>query len=89
MLSPNDRLENVMPPIPLPARLLITWLAIFPLVSIAQAVFQSLLASWPTMLVTAITVAAVVPIAVIWVVPGLTKLYLALARRRAGAGNDG
>ncbi|KAM9862070.1 hypothetical protein ACI1US_02070 [Leucobacter sp. BZR 635] len=78
-----------MPPIPLPARLLITWLAIFPLVSIAQAVFQPLLASWPTLLVTAITVAAVVPVAVIWVVPGLTKLYFALAHRRARTGNEG
>lgn len=76
-----------MPTLPIPARLVITWLAIFPLVAMVQALLQPLLTTWPIVLVTAATTAVVVPIAVIWVVPGLTRLYLALARRRTAARN--
>lgn len=78
-----------MHPLPLPARLAITWLAIFPLVSLAQWLLRPLLAGWPELLVTAAVVTVVVPIAVTVVVPTLTRLYTAATRRRsAEAGNQ-
>lgn len=72
-----------MTPIPLPARLAVTWLAIFPLVAIAQAILQPLLAGWPPLLVTAVVMTAVVPIAVMWAVPALSRAYVALTGRRS------
>ncbi|GAA2835363.1 hypothetical protein FB468_2316 [Leucobacter komagatae] len=72
-----------MTPIPLPARLAVTWLAIFPLVAIAQAILQPLLAGWPPLLVTAAVMTVVVPIAVTWAVPALSRAYVSLASRRS------
>ncbi|UTX53257.1 hypothetical protein [Leucobacter aridicollis] len=77
-----------MPPIPLAARLVITWLAIFPLVAIAQAILQPLLADWPQLLVTAAVMTVVVPAAVTVAVPALSRAYLALTGRRASVAGD-
>lgn len=72
-----------MPTPPLPIRMVITWLAIFPLVALAQALLRPLLAGWPDLLVTAIVMSVVVPIAVTWAVPFLGRCYGRIAARRA------
>ncbi|MCS3428864.1 hypothetical protein [Leucobacter aridicollis] len=77
-----------MTQIPLLARLVITWLAIFPLVAAAQVVLQPLLAGVPQLLVTAVVMTAVVPVAVTWAVPALSRAYLALATRRTRVACD-
>ncbi|WP_051218087.1 hypothetical protein [Nocardioides insulae] len=65
-----------MPVVPLPARIVVTWLAIFPLAALVQTLLHPLTADWPPLLATAATLTLVVPNALIWAVPLLTKLYL-------------
>lgn len=77
-----------MPPISVHERAFVTWLAIFPLVSIVGALLTPFTDSWPGLLATALLTAIVVLLAVYLVVPQLTRLYLLVARRgrRAGGG---
>jgi antibiotic biosynthesis monooxygenase (ABM) superfamily enzyme len=71
-----------MPPVPLIARIAITWVAIFPLVVLAQFVTAQLIGGWPGIARTAVTMALVVPVAVTWVMPALMRGYAAVQRRR-------
>jgi antibiotic biosynthesis monooxygenase (ABM) superfamily enzyme len=61
---------------PTPARILVTFCAICPLVLIVSAILRLFTASWPGPYVTILTLAIVVPNAVLWAVPLLTKLYM-------------
>ncbi len=70
-----------MPPISIHERAFITWLAIFPLVSLVGALLASFTSTWPGLLATALLTAIVVVLAVYLVVPQLTKLYLRVLRR--------
>ena len=76
-----------MKPLPLPARLLVTWLAIFPLVVIVQFLLDFLVGTWPPLLMTALTLALVVPIALLWAVPLLSRWYAALFMRSTATDN--
>ncbi|MBF4457622.1 MULTISPECIES: hypothetical protein [unclassified Pseudoclavibacter] len=71
-----------MPPISVHERAFLTWLAIFPLVSLVGALLASIASTWPALLATALVTAIVVVLAVYLVVPQLTKLYLRVLRRR-------
>ncbi len=74
-----------MHPLPLPARLAVTWLAIFPLVLLAQALLRPLVHDWPPVLATALTMALVVPVALVWAVPLLSRWCARLLTPRAAA----
>jgi antibiotic biosynthesis monooxygenase (ABM) superfamily enzyme len=62
-------------PLPLPVRIALTWVAIFPLVLLAQYALRPLVQAWPLPLATALTMGVVVPVAVIWAVPLLSRWY--------------
>lgn len=70
-----------MPPVPLAIRMLLTWTAILPLVLIVRFALAPLVSTWPDVLGFALTVTIVVPIAVGFAVPMLTRGYHALRRR--------
>lgn len=70
-----------MPHVPLAIRMLLTWTAILPLVLLVRFALAPLVASWPDVLGFALTVTIVVPIAVGFAVPMLTRGYHALRRR--------
>lgn len=80
-------------PVPAPAhpsthvRVIITWLAIFPLVTLGLLVMMPFTSQWPLVLRTLVLTAVVVPLAVYVVVPQLMRAFMAsrdrLARRRA------
>ena len=75
------------PPAPsVHTRALITWLAIFPLVSIGMLALGPLMEGWNPVLRAFILTLLVVPAAVYVVVPRLFVVYGMLARRRAGRG---
>ncbi|WP_156762122.1 hypothetical protein [Microbacterium karelineae] len=71
-----------MPPLPLPLRIIVTWSALFPLVVVVQFALSFIAHDWPTPVVTALTLAIVVPIAVAWVVPFASRLAARLLARR-------
>lgn len=75
-----------MAPVPVLARLVITWLAIFPLVVLAQFALRAPTDDWPWPLVTALIMAFVVPPAALGTIPALTRVYIRLtgARRHSG-----
>jgi antibiotic biosynthesis monooxygenase (ABM) superfamily enzyme len=64
-------------------RAVVTWLAIFPLVSIGMLLLGPVSDSWHPILRALVLTAVVVPLAVYVVVPRLLGAYLALSRRRA------
>jgi antibiotic biosynthesis monooxygenase (ABM) superfamily enzyme len=64
-------------------RALITWLAIFPLVSLGFYTVIPLMGSAHPLLKVLVLTLIVVPLAVYLVVPNLMKAYAALASRRA------
>lgn len=64
-------------------RAVVTWLAIFPLVSIGMLLLAPVSESWHPILRALVLTAVVVPLAVYVVVPRLLGAYGALARRRA------
>lgn len=64
--------------IPLLPRMLVIWLAIFPLVLGAQTVVSPFTENWPNVLSLALTIALVVPTAVLIVFPIYTKIYFAI-----------
>lgn len=78
-----------MPPISVHERAFITWLAIFPLVSIVGAALATFTQTWPGLFATALLTAIVVLLAVYFVVPLLTKLYVRVARRGPRLGDAG
>lgn len=63
-----------MPSLALPWRMLVTWLAIYPLVVIAQALVRPVTGGWPPALVTAVVMALVIPVAMLGAVPVLMRL---------------
>lgn len=67
-----------MPHFPTPARILVTFCAICPLVLIVSTILRPFTGSWPWPFVTILTLAIVVPNAVLWAVPLLTKAYMAI-----------
>jgi antibiotic biosynthesis monooxygenase (ABM) superfamily enzyme len=64
-------------------RAVVTWLAIFPLVSIGMLLLGPVSESWHPILRALVLTAVVVPLAVYVVVPRLLGAYVALSRRRA------
>lgn len=62
-------------------RAVITWLAIFPLVSIGMLALAPLWPDWHPVLRSLLLTAIVVPLAVYLVVPQLMRLYQQLRRR--------
>ena len=64
-------------------RAVITWLAIFPLVSIGMLLLGPVSESWHPILRALVLTAVVVPLAVYIVVPRLLGVYMSLRRRRA------
>ncbi|WP_243076830.1 hypothetical protein [Microbacterium sp. SS28] len=64
-------------------RAVITWLAIFPLVSVGMLLIAPISESWHPLLRAFVLTAVVVPLAVYVVVPRLLRAYGALMRRRA------
>lgn len=85
---PSDT-ANEHRPVPPPApsvhrRALITWLAIFPLVTLAQIGLAPLLGGLPIVLGTAVLTAVVVPVAVYLVLPMLLRLNARLSARATG-----
>lgn len=66
-------------------RAVVTWLAIFPLVSIGMLVIAPFSETWHPVLRALALTAVVVPLAVYLVVPRLLGAYTALRRRSAGA----
>lgn len=80
-----------MPPTPPPlTRVVLTWLAIFPLVTVAMLLLKPLTAGLPFVLQIALMTAVVVPVAVLVVMPALFRLRGLLLRRRSvsSAGNE-
>ncbi|WP_115789988.1 hypothetical protein [Arthrobacter silvisoli] len=72
------------PPLPsIHVRAFITWLAIFPLVSLGMLTIGPLMESWHPVLRAFILTLLVVPAAVYLVVPRLFAAYGVLAKRRA------
>ncbi|MBW9093704.1 hypothetical protein JNB62_08425 [Microbacterium jejuense] len=63
-------------------RALITWIAIFPLVSVGMLLLAPISDSWHPILRALVLTAVVVPLAVYIVVPRLLRVHGALARRR-------
>lgn len=63
-------------------RAFITWLAIFPLVSIAMVLTGAFTADWHPVLKALLLSVIVVPLAVYLVVPQLFRMYGAFLRRR-------
>ncbi|MGM1016680.1 MAG: hypothetical protein ACQEW8_03975 [Actinomycetota bacterium] len=59
---------------------MITWLAILPLVTLFRFLLAPLVGGWPDLLQTALVMTLVVPVAVLWAVPLLTRAYLRLRR---------
>lgn len=77
-------LPTVTPP-PAPSvhvRAVITWLAIFPLVSVGMLLLAPISESWHPILRALVLTAVVVPLAVYVVVPRLLRVYVAALRRR-------
>jgi antibiotic biosynthesis monooxygenase (ABM) superfamily enzyme len=64
-------------------RAAITWLAIFPLVSIGMMLIGPISEAWHPVLRALVLTAVVVPTAVYVVVPRLLRVYAAIMSRRA------
>ncbi|KZE91328.1 hypothetical protein [Microbacterium sp. TNHR37B] len=79
-------LPTAMPtPPPMPSihvRAFLTWLAIFPLVTLGMTAISPLTEDWPIVLRALVLTAIVVPIAVYLAMPQLLRAHGALARRR-------
>lgn len=71
------------------ARALITWLAIFPLVTIGFYVIEPFASGWNPVMRALVLSAAVVPLAVYLVVPQLMRAYQWLRARRTRAAGSG
>ena len=82
--TPSAPAAPTAPPVPsVHVRALITWLAIFPLVSIGMLALGPLMESWHPVLRALVLTLLVVPAAVYFVVPKLFAAYGALMTRRA------
>jgi len=82
--APTPTLPQASAPAPsVHVRAVITWLAIFPLVSVGMLLLAPISESWHPILRALVLTAVVVPLAVYVVVPRLLRVYGALARRRA------
>lgn len=75
-----------MQTIPVPARLVITWLALLPLVLLAQLAVREVADGWPWPLVTALVMTLVVPLASLVTIPALTRAYVRYVRAPRGGG---
>ncbi len=63
-------------------RALITWVAIFPLVTLGLAVLTPFMEQWPLVLRSLVLTAIVVPLAVYLVVPAFLRGWARLSARR-------
>jgi antibiotic biosynthesis monooxygenase (ABM) superfamily enzyme len=70
------------------ARVVITWLAIFPLVAIGMMLMAPFTESWHPVLRAFVLTLVVVPLAVYLVVPKLIRAYVGLRRRAPRSGVD-
>ncbi len=85
-VSSSTEPVRVSAPAPAPSvhvRAVITWLAIFPLVSVGTVLLTPVADSWHPVLRALVLTAVVVPLAVYVVVPRLLGVHAALHRRRA------
>lgn len=72
------------PPMPsIHVRAFLTWLAIFPLVTLGMTAISPLTENWPIVLRALVLTAIVVPVAVYLAMPQLLRAHGSLARRRA------
>lgn len=76
-----------VPHVPLVARIALTWLAIFPLVVLTRFLLKPLVGGWPDLFQTALVMALVVPVAVVWAVPLFTHAYLRFRGRTSERGS--
>ena len=83
--SPVSAAAPVAPP-SVHVRALLTWIAIFPLVTIGLTVIAPFAGEWPPVVRALVLTVVVVPLAVYLVVPQLLKLHASLRRRRARRG---
>ena len=72
-------------PVSVHVRALITWLAIFPLVTIGLYVLAPLAADWPVFLRALVLTIIVVPLSVYVVVPQLLRLWGAVSTNARAA----
>ena len=79
----DPRVASAPAPPSVHVRAVVTWLAIFPLVSIGMRVLAPFSESWHPILRALVLTALVVPLAVYIVVPRLLGAYGLLLRRRA------
>jgi antibiotic biosynthesis monooxygenase (ABM) superfamily enzyme len=73
-------------PAPMPSihmRAFLTWLAIFPLVTIGMTLLAPITEHWPIVLRALVLTAVVVPTAVYLAMPQLLRAHGAVSRRRA------
>ena len=85
-VSSSTEPVRVAAPAPAPSvhvRAAITWLAIFPLVSVGMLLLAPVSESWHPILRALVLTAVVVPLAVYVVVPRFLGVYTSLRRRRA------
>ena len=82
-VAPTADPAPVVAPPSVHVRAVITWLAIFPLVSIGMLLLAPVSESWHPVLRALVLTAIVVPLAVYIVVPRLLGAHQSLGRRRA------
>lgn len=80
--APAAPAVHVAAPPSVHVRAVITWLAIFPLVSVGMLLLAPIAESWHPVLRALVLTLVVVPLAVYLVVPQLMRGYGALRRRR-------
>ena len=63
-------------------RALLTWLAVFPTITLVQLVLSPYIGGWPLVARTAVVTAVAVPLSVYVLVPRLLRLAAGVHRRR-------
>ena len=74
-----------MKPLPVSVRLVVMWIAIYPLVLIGNLSVGPLTSNWPPALATALVMALVIPVAVLGTVPLVTRVAVRLLKSRSRA----
>lgn len=83
--TPPTTASPALPPPSVHLRAALTWLAIFPLVSVGMLALGPFWGDWHPVLRALLLTLIVVPLAVYLVVPRFLRMHGALSRRRAQA----
>ncbi len=62
---------------------LVTWLAVYPVITMLLAVLEPVIADWPIPFRTLVLTAIMVPVMVIWALPAANALIWRVGRRKA------